>query len=117
MGKGYICFFTNVNELVNFLCSLPARSDIYFSFKGILYAIDQIVEDEEDEDVVIIKTKKEKESINTYSKEDIIEEVTQYLQKEFDVLALVEGERICVQNVNEFIQDVGSEIRYIIKLV
>ena len=57
MNEEYRRLFTDIDELVNFLSSLPIRSDIYFSFNKVLYAIDYIGKDK---DVVIIKTKKEK---------------------------------------------------------
>lgn len=114
MKEEYRCLFTNIDELVNFLSSLPVRSDIYFSFNKVLYAIDHI---EKAKDVVLIKTKKEKGSVNTYSKEDIIEELMQYIEKEFDIQVVVEGDWYCIQNVVNSIQNVCSENRCIIEIV
>ena len=114
MKEEYRCLFTNIDELVNFLSSLPVRSDIYFSFNKVLYAIDHI---EKAKDVVLIKTKKEKESVNTYAKEDIIEELMQYIEKEFDTQVVVEGDWYCIQNVVNSIQNVCSENRCIIEIV
>jgi len=113
MNEEYRRLFTDIDELVNFLSSLPIRSDIYFSFNKVLYAIDCIGKDK---DVVIIKTKKEKESVNTYSKEDIIEELIQYIENDYDIQVVVEGDYYCIQNVVNSIKKVGSENRCIIEI-
>jgi hypothetical protein len=122
MHKDQILIISNVNELVNYLNSLPKNVYIYFSLNRAketdknLYAI---VDISSSGDYVLIETQNERSNYAPHSKEDILEKLEEQvsiLGKECDFQVIVGEEMFCVLNIINFVDLVGSEKRYIIEL-
>ena len=122
MHKDQLLIISNVNELVNYLNSLPKNVYIYFSLNRAketdknLYAI---VDISSSGDYVLIETQNERSNYAPHSKEDILEKLEEQvsiLGKECDFQVIVGEEMFCVLNIINFVDLVGSEKRYIIEL-
>jgi len=120
--KDQLLIISNVNELVNYLNSLPKNVYIYFSLNRAketdknLYAI---VDISSSGDYVLVETQNERSNYAPHSKEDILEKLEEQvsiLGKECDFQVIVGEEMFCVLNIINFVDLVGSEKRYIIEL-
>lgn len=112
-------FISTVDELVDFLISMPNNFYFYFTLKGAegsdknLYAIVGIDTNEED---VILKTLNEKSVDNPYWKDDILEELMPLNNKGYILKVLVNEKYYCILALDSPIQDKGSANRYIIEI-
>lgn len=117
-----LIIITNVDELKNYLSSMPNNSYIYFTLIRVnktdknLYAIVDINGNGDD---VMIKTQKEECNYSPFSKEDILEKLDEHitiLGKECNFQVVIDKEMFSVLNIINYVEMIGSENRYIIEL-
>ncbi len=112
-------FISTVDELVDFLKSMPFNFYFYFTLNKTkssdknLYAIVSIVINEED---VILKTLNEESVDNPYWKDDILEELMPLYNKGYNLRVLVNGIGYCVLALDNPKKDKGSANRYFIDI-